>query len=77
MMREEFIGGYMSRSGIGMDTIEIVRMAVERRARQIWAERETRMPKFVRQSWEQGTYLAQRATLGMALEELPVELWHD
>jgi len=43
---------------------------IERRAREIWAEREKGFPKFVQQTWEQGTYLARIATLAQAEREL-------
>lgn len=43
---------------------------VEQRAREIWVEREEGFPAFVRQTWDQGTWLARRATLVTAAKEL-------
>lgn len=43
---------------------------IEARAKEIWNEREKRMPKFVQQTWDEGTYLARNATLELAEKEL-------
>lgn len=40
--------------------------SIERRAREIWAARELTFPRFVRLTWEQGTYFARLATLAEA-----------
>jgi hypothetical protein len=39
------------------------RVQCELLARKIWAEREKGFPKFVQQTWEQGTQLARDTTL--------------
>jgi hypothetical protein len=44
--------------------------AVDKRAREIWAEREKGFPPFVRQTWEQGTFAARCSTLKTASDEL-------
>jgi hypothetical protein len=40
------------------------------RAKEIWAEREKMFPRFVQQTWEQGTHLAQRRTVWLAMAEM-------
>ena len=47
--------------------------AIERRAREIWAEREKMMPERVRQTWEQGSWAATRATLAMARVDISTQ----
>jgi hypothetical protein len=44
--------------------------AVEAYARKIWDEREKLMPARARQTWEQGTDLAKRATIAMAKADI-------
>lgn len=48
------------------------KVMIQVRARQIWAEREKDMPKFVQQTWEQGTILARYHTIGQAARELGI-----
>jgi hypothetical protein len=44
--------------------------AIERRAIEIWNEREAKMPTRAQQAWEQGSWAARRATLAMARVDL-------
>ena len=44
--------------------------SVESRAREIWYEREKSFPRFVQQTWEQGTELARAATMARAHTEI-------
>jgi hypothetical protein len=44
-------------------------MAILRRARAIWTEREKTFPRFVQQTWEQGTSTARLATIIQAEAE--------
>jgi hypothetical protein len=47
---------------------------IQVRARKIWDERERQMPKFVQQTWEQGTILARYHTIGQAARELGITI---
>ena len=46
------------------------RAECQRLARAIWAEREKGFPRFVQQTWEQGTQLARDTTLIQAARSL-------
>jgi hypothetical protein len=50
------------------------RAMIQVRARKIWDERERQMPKFVQQTWEQGTILARYHTIGQAARELGITI---
>lgn len=46
-----------------------------RQAKLIWAEREKGFPKFVRQTWEQGTWAARAATIAEAERRIYRDVW--